>query len=72
MDYWIYHDKVTRSAKLHYATCGACNQGRGMHGHQNRLQNEWYGLYTTKADAQYDAEKRKIGVELKPCGICKP
>jgi hypothetical protein len=43
MKYYIYHDKVTLAATVHYGKCRSCKDGQGMHGHQVKSQNEWYG-----------------------------
>lgn len=72
MSYWIYHDKVTSYAKLHINTCGACKDGRGMHGHQETNQNEWYGPFQSKQEALQKAQAKGIGDLLKNCGLCKP
>jgi len=72
MRYYIYHDKVTPAAKLHLATCGACKGGRGMHGHQNIDENEWYGPFGSKQEALQAANLKGIGSLLKNCGLCKP
>ncbi len=71
MAYWIYHDKVTRTAKLHHDWCGACKYGRGMHGHQKRDENEWLGAYETKELALAKAREHGIAHLLTGCGLCK-
>jgi hypothetical protein len=71
MAYFIYHDKVTRAAKLHLERCGACKGGRGMHGHQKRDENEWYGPFTTRQEAIQAAQQRGISALLTNCGLCR-
>lgn len=65
---FIYHDKVRRTAKAHRSECGACRNGVGMHGHQVRAQNEWYGPFATLAVAT--ATFRLLGHEL-PVTLCR-
>jgi hypothetical protein len=72
MSYWIYHDKVTPAAKLHRNTCGACKDGHGMHGHQKRSENAWYGAFERKQQALQNAQARGISALLTDCGLCKP
>ena len=72
MIYWIYYDKVTPAARLHLNTCGACKDGRGMHGHQKQNENEWYGRFGNKQEALQFARAKEIGGLIKDCGLCKP
>lgn len=72
MNYYIYHDKVTRSAKLHRGDCGACKEGKWMHGHQNPRENEWYGPFASRHDAQRHAQQVGVMTILTDCGLCKP
>jgi len=30
MEYWIYEDRITRTATVHRADCRYCNNGTGM------------------------------------------
>ncbi len=72
MSYFIYHDKVTPAAKIHRDYCGACKGGRGMHGHQNLQENEWYGPFESKQHAVQAAHTRGIGSLVADCGLCRP
>jgi hypothetical protein len=72
MSYRIYHDKVNHTAKFHRNTCGACNDGQGMHGHQVRKQNEWYGPFVSKELASQEIQAKGIDIPIANCGLCKP
>jgi hypothetical protein len=72
LDYWVFVDRPTRKAKLHLTDCGACRNGRGMHGHQ-RAQCWWRGFRTRKEAWDYaTTEAGKMRTTPSPCGLCKP
>jgi hypothetical protein len=70
--YWVFIDKPTKKAKLHLATCGACQNGRGMHGY-HRAQCWWRG-FPAKAQAWDYALAEAHTMRSNPtlCGLCKP
>lgn len=40
-DYWVYRTWVRKRARLHLATCGYCNFGRGTQSRDSRTSGEW-------------------------------
>ena len=72
LDYWVFVDKPTRKVKLHLADCGACRNGRSMHGHQGP-QCWWRGFATRIQAWEYaTTEARKMSTTPSLCGLCKP
>ena len=50
MTYWVYEDDPTSSVRVHRATCGFCNDGRGLRG-SRRPDNRWHGPFETEREA---------------------
>lgn len=71
-EFWVFIDKPTMKAKIHRAKCGACKNGRGMHGHQQKQC--WWEGFNTYADAWKYAAQEAVTMEANPsdCGLCKP
>lgn len=72
--YWVYIDTPTKRAVLHKASCGACRDGDGMHGHQQASDCRWEDHFTSRQEAWEYAEKEgaRMGVIPTACGLCNP
>ncbi len=68
--YWVYEDDPTNRARVHKATCGYCNQGRGLHG--SRLpDNRWHGPFLTREEA-YSRLRATGRSNADGCKVCNP
>lgn len=67
-EYWLYHDRAIKRARLHRSECSHCNNGRG-HLTKPRVpggETVWYPFNTL------DAATRVIdALNYKDKGICK-
>jgi len=74
MRYWVYVDKPTKRVLLHKSTCGACNDGEGMHGHRDPKLNWWTDSFASRDDAwnYAQSEARKLRTQPAVCSLCHP
>jgi multisubunit Na+/H+ antiporter MnhG subunit len=70
--YWVFMSRPNSRVLLHKASCGACKDGKGMHGHQE-AGCEWKG-FLTRGDALTYATSLAtgLGVSEKCCDLCSP
>ena len=68
MTYWVYEDDPTNRVRVHKATCGHRNDGKGTKG--SRLSNNrWLGPFETEQEAIDEALKTGRG-DVRGCGSC--
>ena len=66
--YWVYEDEITKSARIHLASCSYCNDGMGKKG--VRLpDNRWHGPFETERDA-IDKAQSTGQPNAKGCWYC--
>lgn len=56
MRYWVFEDYPTNRARVHRASCGNCNDGRGKFGIECSPNCRWIGPYCSVAKA-YEVAK---------------
>ncbi len=44
MIFWVYEDRPTNRATIHFADCPYCNNGQGVAG-ARQADNEWHGPF---------------------------
>ena len=64
---WVAHGHV---AKIHKGDCSFCNEGKGIHGTDNRRHGQWLGPYTSFTDALQAAKKTRA--DISTCKVCGP
>ena len=68
MTYWVYEDDPTNRVRVHRATCGYCNNGKGMKG--SRLpDNRWHGPFGTEREA-IELALSTGRLDARGCGSC--
>jgi len=71
MEYWVYENWRRKKAVVHFANCGACKYGRGMHDFNSSGKNcRWLGSYSTLEEAIVVAKQTMQPYRL--CGLCDP
>lgn len=71
MTFFVYENWTHTKAKVHYAECGACKRGRGMHGlGESERNGRWHGAFETLDKAIRTA--RGTGQPVTACGLCNP
>lgn len=75
-EYFVFCDRVLKHIRIHKAACGACKNGKGMHGGKIEAGRGdtyvWIPAPTYK-EAHTIAEalpSAKNGGEVKDCGLC--
>jgi hypothetical protein len=58
-------------AKVHLGSCGACNDGSGMHGGTDSTNGKWHGPFPTHGQAMNEATQL-ASPRVTNCGLCKP
>ena len=74
MRYWVYVDKPTKRVLLHKSTCGACKEGKGMHGHHKNPKQNWWKGFSSRDDAWKYAQYQSQQLKTQPaaCKLCHP
>ena len=69
MDYWLYVDDATSSARIHKGLCSWCNHGAGVK--ETRLpDNRWHGPFRLAAAVENAKRIRKR--DTAGCHWCLP
>jgi F-type H+/Na+-transporting ATPase subunit beta len=65
MIFWVYEDRPTNRATIHFADCPFCNNGQGIAG-ARQADNEWHGPFHGYQEA--DNAARQTGRnEVRKC-----
>lgn len=71
MTFYVYENWTHDRARIHRASCGYCNDGRGTQASSSERNGKWHGPYESR-----DLALRVAGnlrrEDTKVCGTCGP
>ena len=71
MTYWVYENWTAENkARIHFADCPYCRDGRGIHPGASDKNGKWHGRFATFQEA-LDAAHR-TGRNVSTCKHCNP
>ena len=47
--FWVYENWTVDRARVHNASCGFCNHGKGVRSNASTQNGKWHGPYATRA-----------------------
>ncbi len=65
--YYLYIDRVNRSAMLHLGRCVYCHHGQGVNPDRNANDNVWRGPFVSPEEARTHVPQR---FGQRECSVC--
>lgn len=68
--YYVYENWTVSRARIHFASCAYCNDGKGVHPDAGDRNGQWHGPFLSFHEAREAADK--TGQPVSECKACCP